>query len=251
MSKEATLPKEMVVQQVLSERLQELSEDLESLLDGDEPDPLTQLIFEMADTAVKAKDLDVYAKGEKGDMPLRANHKLTDQRIKAMAALVLEGHHRVRACELYGIPYQTYRHYLRNARNAMKKLKADETYEFTEYETQCLKFREALRKAEQLSEIKLIKQVQAGSSDDWRAAAHLLGRRFPERWGKDREATKVDVSGTINVQNTGVLAVAPVAGSIEEWQQSAHTQEVIDPSKVLTLPAPTEEEDDDDIDEDE
>lgn len=243
------IDREQETKSVVSERLQELSNELQDLLNGEAPNPLAELIFNLATVSVEEKDLEVFANGkDSSGKPVICKSRLTEDIIRGVANLILEGHGKMEANKVYGISQDLYKRYLFVCREAMKKFKADESYEFSPLERLCLTWREAMKNAERLSEVTLLKKVQAGAEEDWRAAAHLLGRRFPDRWGKGREQSQVNVSGHIQVQNTGVLAVAPVAGNIEDWQRQQTTQEVIDPSKVLTLPL--QEADSDDIEDD-
>lgn len=62
-------------------------------------------------------------------------------------------------------------------RNADKELKAG--------------FSEALTRARGLSALQLIETISDASAEDWRAAAWILERRFPEDFGK----TRVEVTG--------------------------------------------------------
>jgi transposase len=45
----------------------------------------------------------------------------------------------------------------------------------------------ALREADAVAELRCIRRLnQAACDGDWRAAAWMLERRFPERWGRRR-----------------------------------------------------------------
>ena len=83
-----------------------------------------------------------------------------------------------------------------------------------------VQFVEALTRAREASELTLVRSVLAGGERDWRAAAFLLERRFPERYGRQRIGEAADASGAVVVyvpERSGVLydgdsaAIGPVA----------------------------------------
>lgn len=51
---------------------------------------------------------------------------------------------------------------------------------------------EALTRAEGESEVALVAIIRAAAPHDWRAAAHLLERRWPDSWGR-REKLDVNI----------------------------------------------------------
>src|SRR4051812_30264595 len=53
-------------------------------------------------------------------------------------------------------------------------------------------FANDLTRAEAESEVALVAIVRQAARDDWRAAAHLLERRWPDTWGK-REKVDIDL----------------------------------------------------------
>ena len=54
-------------------------------------------------------------------------------------------------------------------------------------------FWEALKRAEAVAELRLVQRVHAASKDTWQAAAWILERRHPDRWGrKDRMRHETD-----------------------------------------------------------
>lgn len=55
-----------------------------------------------------------------------------------------------------------------------------------------LDFLDSLTCAEAESEVALVAIVRTAATTDWRAAAHLLERRWPETWGR-RDRVDVDV----------------------------------------------------------
>lgn len=54
-------------------------------------------------------------------------------------------------------------------------------------------FWEALKRAEAEAEQRLVERILSASSDTWQAAAWILERRYPDRWGrKDRVKHETD-----------------------------------------------------------
>jgi hypothetical protein len=59
------------------------------------------------------------------------------------------------------------------------------------------RFSDALTRARAVAEALLIQQVRQAGDTDWRAAAFLLARCYPERWG---DASKINHEGTGNAE---------------------------------------------------
>lgn len=77
----------------------------------------------------------------------------------------------------------------------------------------------ALKKAESEFELKHIQNISVHASDDWKASAWVLERKFPERYAK-REAPEVKVRQTVEVsQPVAAITVDDLkkaAGILEE-----------------------------------
>ena len=59
-------------------------------------------------------------------------------------------------------------------------------------------FWEALKRAESEAEQVLVRRILAASNDTWQAAAWMLERRYPERWGrKDRVKHETDLGDAL------------------------------------------------------
>lgn len=59
-------------------------------------------------------------------------------------------------------------------------------------------FLEALRAREALAETECVGLLRAAGETDWRAVAALMERRWPDRWGRRREADhRVEVVGAV------------------------------------------------------
>lgn len=128
--------------------------------------------------------------------PPRLTPKLGDDICKVIAA----GNYLETAAALCGVPRQTVMNWMtRGARLAddlekhrvkQSDLRAHDAHQLDFW----AKVQEALAKAE----VRDVLTIEKAATDgDWRAAAHLLERRSPERWGR-REDVKVTATMTVN-----------------------------------------------------
>ena len=73
-------------------------------------------------------------------------------------------------------------------------------------------FAAAVRKAEAAFECALVARINEAATDDggrdWRAAAWLLERRFPDRWGR---RTRAEVATTVQASGSAAAALAALA----------------------------------------
>jgi hypothetical protein len=152
--------------------------------------------------------------------------------------LILKGCSRIAVARQLGVDTNTHREWLKNGQKLLEKYVKDPDMEVTEHQLNCMTYYEGMVTAEGINSNELTVMIHEAAKDDWRAAAHLLARRHPEEWGANREKVSIEVSGEIEVKHTGILAVAPVAASIEEWR--AGHQNIID-VEVEKLPDLTEE----------
>jgi transposase-like protein len=67
---------------------------------------------------------------------------------------------------------------------------SDET--LANWSRRSLDFLESLTRAEAESEVALVATIRQAAQQDWRAAAHLLERRWPDTWGR-RDKVDLDV----------------------------------------------------------
>lgn len=95
--------------------------------------------------------------------------KCTKPVIEAIRLALQDGLPFESACECGGISKQTGYDWLKRGENG---------------EQPYLTFSDAVKKAQALGEYALVRIVQNASLKSWQAAAWLLERRFPDRWGR-------------------------------------------------------------------
>ncbi len=110
--------------------------------------------------------------------------KLTPERQERIVALIAAGNYGVTACRAAGIAYQTYLNWLERGRQ--------------ETEGPYVNFLAAITRAEADAEQRLVEQIAAAVPTDWRAGAHLLERRYPDRWGRKE---RVEHSGRMEMSH--------------------------------------------------
>jgi hypothetical protein len=97
----------------------------------------------------------------------------TPETIKKIADLISVGNYATVAARVAGIADSTYYDWLKRGRNG--------EYPFSE-------FSDAIKKAEADSETYRVSRIVQASAEHWQAAAWLLERKIPERWGRrDRQ----------------------------------------------------------------
>jgi hypothetical protein len=152
--------------------------------------------------------------------------------------LYLKGCSRIAVARQLGVPEETHRNWLKEGQKLLEKYDKNPDLEVTRHQLNTMTYYEGTVTAEGMNANELVSMIHVAAKDDWRAASFLLGRRHPEDWGANREKMSIQVSGEVEVKHTGVLAVAPVAASIEQIIQN--NQEIIDVD-IESLPDLTEE----------
>lgn len=105
--------------------------------------------------------------------PAHRPDTITEDRIVFMETLLEAGNYITVACEVVGIGYSTHKDW-------MSKGESDDPA-FAHYRL----YRQRIEVALAVGEDNLLKCVMAGAAmGEWRAAAFILERRFPERWAK-------------------------------------------------------------------
>jgi hypothetical protein len=170
------------------------------------------------------------------DIPV--NGVLTQWFMQKAFRLYLKGCSRVAVARQLGVHEGTHRTWLKQGQGLLDKYVNNPDLEVTEHQLLLMTYYEGVVTAEGVNANELTSMIHEAAKDDWRAAAHLLARRHPEDWGSGREKISIEVSGEVEVKHTGILAVAPVATSIEEWR--ADTANIVD-VEVEKLPDLTEE----------
>jgi hypothetical protein len=95
--------------------------------------------------------------------------KLDDDMIEHLALHISEGNYTVTACRLCGISEKTYYEWIHKGHQLPGTIYS--------------RFVKAIDQAEAQRESYLIEEINADTTD-WKAAAWLLSRRHPSRWGK-------------------------------------------------------------------
>ena len=151
--------------------------------------------------------------------------------------LILKGCSRVAVARQLGVDSNTHRGWLKLGQKMLEKYSKDSDLEVTEHQLNCMTYYEGMLTAEGINSNELTIMIHEAAKDDWRAAAHLLARRHPDEWGSGREKVSIEVSGEVEVKHTGILAVAPVAQSIEEWRAGHEHIIDVDVEKLPDLTA--------------
>lgn len=170
------------------------------------------------------------------DIPV--NGLLTQWFMQKSFRLILKGCSRIAIARQLGVEENTHRNWLKQGQKLLEKYVQNPDMEITSHQLNTMIYYEGVVTAEGMNANELTCLIHEAAKDDWRAAAHILARRHPEDWGSNREKVSVEISGEVEVKHTGILAVAPVAASIEEWR--AGNAEIID-VEVEKLPDLTDE----------
>lgn len=159
------------------------------------------------------------SKKKTGRKPILTNHEKKRRRLlKALE----DGHYVETACRLAGIGESTYYYWLDRGEKEYNRLQRDYEngldLEFDENEKPFLEFLEASRVASAKAEDSAVQVIKkAFKSDDWRAAAQFLERRFYKRWGKVEKHELTGVDGRpIQTNNTS----AEVKGDLTAEQST-------------------------------
>tara|TARA_R110002167_G_scaffold68399_3_gene193010 strand:- start:2891 stop:3673 length:783 start_codon:yes stop_codon:yes gene_type:complete len=163
---------------------------------------------------------------------------LTQWLMQKSFRLVLKGCSRIAIARQLGVPEATHRIWLTEGHKLLEKYHKNPDMEVTRHQLNTMTYYEGMVTAEGINSNELTCMIFEAAKDDWRAAAHLLSRRYPQDWGSGREKISVEISGEVEVKHTGILAVAPVAANLEEWR--ADTANIIDVN-VKKLPDLTAE----------
>jgi hypothetical protein len=194
-----------------------LSGQIQNLVD-EKPTELVDLMFDLS--RLRIVDSELTKTNKSPGSPQKINSDL----IKKVIGLVLSGCSKQGAANSAGIATGTHNGWLGEAARLSREVLADPDCQtpLTDWERLVLVYRESLQQAALMCEGQLIRSINRSSEDDWRAAAFILARRFPKRWGSHRERGEAATGGpNVNVNVSGVLAVAPVAVSVDAWQDAA------------------------------
>ena len=212
--------------ETLTARIEDVGNAITEIID-DGPNEFAALLVELAALRVE----------ERRTLKIEPERKrkLTVELIQRVAGLVAMGCSQQGAAESCGVPSGTHHRWLDVAKKAERAIDEKSDCDVTDWQRHCLIYRDSLRQAALMCEGNLIRTVQRQAQDDWRAATFLLARRFPKRWGSHRERGTVEVNANVNANVAGVLAVAPVAGTVDDWEESETSPASIDIDEIPKL----------------
>jgi transposase-like protein len=103
--------------------------------------------------------------------------KLTPEIQERIVELLKAGNYVETACAVVGIGRTTYYDWMK---------KAEESTRANKY----TRFHDAVRQAKAWSEARLVAMINKHAEKIWQAAAWMLERKYPERWGRNRKVSK-------------------------------------------------------------
>ena len=122
--------------------------------------------------------------------PYKLTQPVHDTIVRALAS----GCYRATAAEHAGVGTSTFYRWLEQGEADLENDKRT---------TKCAELVVAIRKAEADAEVAAAALIRNAAPKNWQAAAWLLERKHPERWGR-RDAVKVEHSGRIGHDVTGM-----------------------------------------------
>ena len=122
--------------------------------------------------------------------------KLTPKVEKEFVDLVKSGNYIETACVMVGIGRSTYYDWIK---------KANDSIESNRY----TKFRDNVRKAQAWAEARDIFIISRHAENNWRAAAWLLERKYPQRWGRRKPQKKRQISDKPITPVTSPVHISP------------------------------------------
>lgn len=115
---------------------------------------------------------------------------VTEDRIERIRMALVAGCHYNVAAQHGGVGETVFYQYMRDAR----EMRADGKAARTKYERLAMKLLETVEQAETEAEVRMVANLSNAARTDWRAAAHLLARRFPERWA-EQTSQRIELVG--------------------------------------------------------
>lgn len=121
--------------------------------------------------------------------------KLNPELIERVATLIRQGNFIDTACKAVGISRQTYHTWLKEGGNALHEA----GYDFNRIREPRIRlaarFSDACARASAEAEANGIASIARHAEDDWRAAAWHLERRYPRKWGAQKQQLEVTGPG--------------------------------------------------------
>ena len=126
--------------------------------------------------------------------------KLTKELTQRVCEGLALGHYVCAVCDLCGISQSIFYEWRKNG-------EADKAAGLT---TPCSEFLDATTYAMGEAEQSALQAIKSAFSEDWRAAAHFLERRYSDRWAR-RDKTEVDV------KTEGGVILLPPKKTADDW----------------------------------
>ena len=133
-----------------------------------------------------------------------------------------EGNYISTVCRVIGIDRSTFNLW-------MKKGKAGVSQAYRDFYLE-------ICKAEGNAESNLLTKISTQAADDWRAGAFILGKRWPDHWGKERDAgsININVKGDATIQIRDTLA-EQIVNDPEAREFARRLLETADIGKVIDV----------------
>lgn len=106
--------------------------------------------------------------------------KLTPELQELLCRIISEGNYLETACAIAGIRRQTVRNWMRTGARQKRGAKRE--------------FLDAIKKAFATAEAKNVRIIATAASEQWTAAAWMLERKYPKRWGRN-DKVRNEVTG--------------------------------------------------------
>lgn len=97
---------------------------------------------------------------------------MTEEIVSQILVLLRQGNYIGTVCQAVGLPRRTFGEWMARGKSDSPD---DSIY---------VDFREQVTQARAVGEARSVASIVTASKDDWKAAAWLLERQYPERWGK-------------------------------------------------------------------
>lgn len=112
--------------------------------------------------------------------------KLTPEVEDAMVRAILVGASYKTACQYAGISYQTFLNWRKRAGAVKERQGKSRNAPSDEFDVRLIGFVDHIKEAEAVAAIKSLVKINGAAKKDWRAAAWMLERRFPNEYGRRR-----------------------------------------------------------------
>ncbi len=123
--------------------------------------------------------------------------KINQELINKIVEYISHGNYISTSCQACGISHRTYDTWIKHGEELAEHIESGKNH-IEESQLIYLQFFEAIKKAESEAEAKNVQIIQSVAPKNWQAAAWLLERKYPEKYGK-REVLDINVKRGIEV----------------------------------------------------